>query len=329
MNGEIPIKLTPELKTLMTWVTDTIVPYLVKLVSKDNTLRDLDLSSIMGSPISSPVSAGHSQKIGRNSSIGDLGDSSFISQRGSINVFEDRATFTSTRAAAIATTTSILYTFAEWLSIRVVGDLFVSEHISKLCNVLECSDTTVRKALLPLLFHVAIICLKNEGDSALLKEVLLSMRSVNPSPTEEEIISHYMTAVMSFRDERISKAAISTVVHVTRTTIVEAEEEEDASAIDTSFIDKIGVCLTKVLKGVLSEKRSSLLLAQCLIGEPKTSSVRESLFKELDVHSPKTDALQYLLNKWAAEKSTKDTDALADEDKENTNANLHPGPMPA
>ncbi|KAL7538289.1 hypothetical protein ACHAXR_008448 [Thalassiosira sp. AJA248-18] len=315
MKGEIPMMLTLELKNLATWAADTIVPLMVKLVDKDSRLRDLDLSSIMsvGSPVASPVTHNPSPIV----------DASFFSARGS-NVFEDKAKFTSTRAAAISAMISVLRTFAEFITVRFVGDLFVSDQIAKICKLLESTDNVVRKGLLPELCHIAITSLKNEGDSTLFNEVLVHMKNVDPSPTEEETISFAVTTVrvLNRGDGRMLGAATSAIVSSIRAVVVEAEEE---SEFDMSFLDKVGRCMKTVLDCVLSEKQSVLFLAQCLIDEPKASSVRDCLLKELDLHAPKTDALNKILSQWAAENVSKDKTSSADDDKENNDANqLYP-----
>jgi len=302
MKCDIPMKLSLEAKSLMTWVTDTILPALNRLVRQeadDNPLRDLDLSSILSAA---------SPSLNRNSSsptVGNLGDTSFISARGSLNIFEDKSKFVSTRAAAITSMSSILCTFAEWLSVRFVGDAFAMDQISTWCKLLKCSDSVVRKTLLQLFFHIAITSLKNEGDPALLQEVLSSMKNVDPCLTEIETISYAMASVISLRDARILKAAITTIVDLTRIIVLDVEEEGE-SGIASSLLDKVGSCMRKVIECVLSEKQSSLILAKCLVHETKPSSVRECLLREVELRSPKTDALDKVLLKWEAENITAD-----------------------
>ena len=308
--GDVPMKLTAELKSLIQWVADTILPSLTKLAGKDNTLKGLDISSIMsvGSPVSYSVAGG------RNSSVvGGLGDASFISDRETPHVFEDKDT-ESTRAAAIAATCSVLGTFAEWISLRGVEDLFVSNHISSLSKLLESSDSATRKALLPWILHFVLTSLKN-GDSSLLKDMLLGMKNVHPTLAEKEILSQF---VLSLRVERILKPAISVIVHVARTIVVDTEEDASED-VDLSFLDKVGQCMRQVIECVLRENQSSLVLAQYLINEPKESSVRENLFKELASASPKGE-VNGILRKWAAENSSKEDTAPGNE-KENTDAN--------
>ena len=311
MKGDVPLQLTPELRSLMNWATDTVIPSLVKLADRDNALMHLDVSGIMsvGSPISAPVS------------YGLLDDSSFMDERRSLNFLEDKSKCTSTRAAFICCATSVIRTFAEWMSIRFAGDSFVTERMSEICKLLECSDKTVRIALLPLLFHTSIICLNIDGDAALFERVLLSMRNVDLSQTEEEIISHSTSVVLAQRDERLSKVTMSAIIRVTLAILAKTEENDDASMTESPFNEKVGLFMWNVLEHVLKEKRGSLLLAQCLIDEPKAAAVRGPLFKELDARSPKTDAMDKILRRWAWENSSKDTIRAPHDDKENSNVN--------
>jgi len=284
MKGDVPIKLSPELKSLITWSTDTLSPSLLKLVPQEdneNTLKDLDLSDI--SLISSPISAGPKKKASRASppQLGNIGDSSFMSTE---------AESTNNQVLSVTAISSIIRIFAEWLQLRYTDDSFVSNQFIDLCKLVESSnEKVVRKVLLPLLIHVAGIKLRNDGDATLFKTILMSMRKVDISLTEEKIISQSMPSIISMRDENLLKAAISTVIHVTRKVVVEADSE---SAV---FTDKVGIFMSKVLEIVLMGKKSSLILAQCLLVEPETSAVRECLLKEIEEHATKTPALQKLL----------------------------------
>ena len=320
MKAEVPIKLNPDLKSLLTWVTSTIIPYqLMGNQGQDNRMKDLDLSAI--DPIS-PISAGPKRNVRNASSsnigIGDFGDSSFISDRGSLKILENGTLPTSTRVAAMTAIRSVVCISAEWLQIGGM-DPFVSKQIVEMCKVLGYSDQTVRKALMPLFFHISNICLVNEGHSGLFKAVLMSMRSLDSiCSTEDEIICQSMTTVLALRDERLLKIAMSTVVHVIRTVVVEAEEDDDTSVFDIPFIDKIGLFMRKVLDCVLIGKRSSLILAQYLLEESASSSVRECMLKEIEKSTTNSPALQAILEKWDAEKKLSAKVEATDEDKENT-----------
>ena len=149
--------------------------------------------------------------------------------------------------------------------------------------------------------------------------MLLGMKNVNPTLAEKEILSQFVLSLRG-RGERILKPAISTIVHVARTIVVETEEDASED-VDLSFLDKVGQCMRQVIECVLRENQSSLVLAQCLINEPKESSVRECLFKELSSASPKGDKVNGILQKWAAENSSKEDTAPVGNEKENTDAN--------
>jgi len=282
MKGDVPIKLSPELKSLMTWATDILSPSLLKMnrqEDNENTLKDLDLSDI--SLISSPISAGPKKKAsGTSPQLGNIGDSSFMStETDSIN----------NQVLSVTAISSIIRIFAEWLQLRYTDDSFVSNQFIGLCKLLSSNEKVVRKVMLPLLIHVAGIKLRNDGDATLFKTILMSMRKVDLSLTEEKLISQSMPSILSMRDESLLKAAMSTVIHVTRKVVVEADSE---SAV---FTDKVGIFMSKVLEVVFSGKKSSLILAQCLLVEPETSAVRECLLKEIQEHATKTPALQKLL----------------------------------
>ncbi|KAL3807192.1 hypothetical protein ACHAXA_008904 [Cyclostephanos tholiformis] len=311
MKGDLPVKLTPALKSLLKWVTVTVVPSLVKLVDQDNTLMNLDVSGIMcvGSPISAQDAAGL------------LDDLPFMDEGRYFNVLEDKSKSLSSLVAVICCASSVIRIFAEWLLIRSVGDSFVTEQMTKICKLLECSDKTVRNALLPLIFHTAIICLEIDGDSTLFERILISMKTVDSSQMEEDIVSHYMSVVLAQRDEHLLKAAMSAIARVTHTILLDAEEIEDTSMIKTPFIEKVGAFMGKVIEHVLSEKRSSLLLAQCIFNKNKAGALREWLFEELNERSPKTEALNEILRRWALEISSKDAIHAPHDDKENSNIN--------
>ena len=308
MQGDVPLQLTAELKSLIQWLTFAVAPSLVNLVDQDNTLRNLDVSGIMsvGSPISAPDPAGI------------LDDSPFMDERKCLNVLEDKSKFLSTRAAVICCASSVIRIFSEWLSIRSVGDIFITERMSEMCKLLECLDRTIREALLPLLLHTAVVCLSIDGDASLFEGILISMKTADLSQEEGDIISHSMSVVLAQRDEQHLGAAISAIVRVVRTIVVNANDIDDTCTTEMSFIEKVGVFMGKVLGHILSEKRSSLLLAQFIIDKTKVGAVREFLFEQLNERSPKTDALKELLLRWELENVSKHA---PNEDKENSHIN--------
>jgi Ran GTPase-activating protein (RanGAP) involved in mRNA processing and transport len=65
----------------------------------------------------------------------------------------------------------------------------------------------------------------------------------------------------------------------------------------------------------LNNKRSRLLLAKCLLNEPKVSSIRESLVNEIKDISPMSDALAEIVRELSGENVVV-TDAETEEEIE-------------
>ena len=74
-------------------------------------------------------------------------------------------------------------------------------------------------------------------------------------------------------------------------------EDEDECDMDPPSLDIVGTCMRKVIAIISGEKQSSVILAQYLIDEPKTSSAREYLLNEPKINSPNTEALNKVLRK--------------------------------
>ncbi|KAL9182845.1 hypothetical protein ACHAXT_004124 [Thalassiosira profunda] len=328
--GVVPMKLTPELKGLTEWLANTMVPKLAP--RKDNALGDLDISgiSVLGSPIGAPPPRKMTRASTRASSSvvgGQIGDASFMSTQAS-NVFnnDNDDNEPSSSLAFTRPMKTVLDAVVEWQAVGLaVDEPFLSHRVAQMCEVLEHSDPTVQIEILPALFHIAITSLANGGGPSLLKQVLLGMKNADVSQEEEEILAQSMTFVGSLRDESVLKATVSMIIHVTRTLVVEAEE--DASAFDSPFLDKVGSCMRKVLGGIMGDKKCSLLLAQCLINESKASSVRECLLQEIELQSPQSDALARVLGEWKAEKGKLEDTTIEEADKENADANQIPPEM--
>lgn len=275
MTDNIPVQLNPALRALMIWATDTAFPSLVEPLGQDYTL-DLNLS-----------------RIGSRDSMNTayLGELSFMGEIKFNKKVEKN--FSSTQAAIIiCSASSVIRTLAEWLSIRLVTDSFVMEQMSKLCRLLACADQPVRKALSGVLFHAAIICLKI-GDEALFVRVLHSMKNLDDIVTEEEIAAYTISIVSA------ESCDMTAIIFAIQTIVCQANN--DPSMAIMPFIDKIGKFMWNILLHIFSMKRSSLLLAQCLVNEPKAWAVRDLLFKELDDNSHKSNALDKVLLRWASE----------------------------
>lgn len=133
----------------------------------------------------------------------------------------------------------------------------MSDQIVKWCELLESSDAALRKALLPSLFHLAIMSLVNGGDSTLFKEILSSVKNVDPSESEAEIFSLGMAMVLSLRDKSTLERALSTIVDIIHQIAADTGEEE-SEVIVPVLLDKAGPCLKKSLQLSLVKKKEVL-----------------------------------------------------------------------
>lgn len=109
------------------------------------------------------------------------------------------------------------------------------------------------------------------------------MKDKDPSQVEDEIVSHFISNVSAQR------GAMSAIIRVIHTIVGQAKD--DVPMTKSKLIGKAGTFMWKVLEHVLSEKHSSLLLAQCLIDEPEAGTIRGSLYMELDENSKKSNTL--------------------------------------
>lgn len=293
MKGEVPMRLSPEAKDLLVWVTDNIIPAMIKSatsVEEDNSLSKLDLSAISG--ICSPLACDEPPRRKSNRRSARESDVSFLSSdQVTLNTLQEPSKHTpSISAVSIASTSSVLSTFAEWLSI-CGAESVILVHISKWCEVLGATDNIkTRESLMGSLFHVALRCLRDDRDVTLFKELLLHLKDVDPSTKEKETILDSLSIIFSMRDEQIATQALVTIIYVTRSIIVETADNDDLA-----FLDMVGPGMKEVLLSILNNKRSSLLLAKCLLNEPKVSSIRESLVDEIKAHSPMSDDLFHIV----------------------------------
>eukprot|EP00984_Skeletonema_dohrnii_P010337 scaffold4024_cov123-Skeletonema_dohrnii-CCMP3373.AAC.2 len=298
MRGEVPMRLSQEAKELLSWVTDNIIPSMMKSVEaeEENSLSKLDISAISG--LGSPMACDDPPRRKSNRRSARESDVSFLSSdQATLNTLQEPSMHTSSiSAVSIASASSVLSTFAEWLSI-CGAESFLLIHISKWCEVLGATDNIkTRESLLGSLFHVALRSLKDDRDATVFKELLLHLKGVDPSTKEKEIIIESLSIITSLRDEQIATQALATIIYVTRSIIVQAVDNDNAA-----FLDMVGPGMKKVLLGILNNKRSSLLLAKCLLNEPKVSSIRESLVKEIRANSPMSDALEAIVRELSGE----------------------------
>ena len=313
MRGEVPMRLSPEAKELLAWVTDNIIPSMIKSVAvaeEGNSLSKLDISAISG--IGSPMACDDPPRRKSNRRSARESDVSFLSSdQATLNTLQEPSQYTSSvNAVSIASASSVLSTFAEWLSI-CGAESFLLIHISKWCQVLGATDNIkTRESLLGSLFHVALRCLKDDRDATLFKELLLHLKDVDPSTKEKKIILDSLSIISSLRDDQIATQALATIIYVTRSIIVEAEGNNDVK-----FLDMVGPGMKEVLLSILNNKRSRLLLAKCLLNEPKVSSIRESLVNEIKDISPMSDALAEIVRELSGENVVV-TDAETEEEIE-------------
>ncbi len=298
IKGEVPMRLSQEAKDLLEWVTDNIIPTMVKSVAaeEENSLSKLDISAISG--IGSPMTCDDPPRRKSNRRSARESDVSFLSsEQATLNTFPEASKHSSSnRAVSIASASSVLSTFAEWLSISG-GESLLLIHFSKWCQVLGATDNIkTRESLLGSLFYLALRSLKDDRDTTVFKEILLHLKDVDPGTKEKEIITDSLSIITSLRDEQIATQALATIIYVTRSIIVQTGDNFSAS-----FLDMVGPGMKEVLLSIMNNKRSSLLLAKCLLNEPKVSSIRESLVKEIRANSPTSDELEAVVRELSGE----------------------------
>lgn len=312
---EFPMRLSVEASSLMTWISESIVPSFVKMIDQNDTLRDLDISGISG--IDSPMSnAPPKRKSTRNSSFLPMFprfSETAIPEDDPFNVYQEHTKFT--RTAAICAMKSVLCIITEWIDVRGIVDPSVSNHVTKWCKVLKCSDDTVKKTLLPIFSRLALLCLKNDADSSLSKELLLCLENDGFNSSDEKVIAEFVSTLAFFRDTASIQAFIRVAVQATSSGLQKLELNNDEAESDKPFIDKVGACMKSVLMCVFRESKTSLALAQYLANEAKFLSVRSDLFKELLAHAPKTPAMNKVLSQWKRENAI-----VEDEDAEDESA---------
>ena len=308
------MRLSLEAKELLSWVTNNIIPSMVKSAAteEDNSLSNLDISAIsgFGSPGTSMVSDDPPRrKINRRTARES--DVSFLSSdQGNLSTLPEQSKHASSiSAVSIASASSVLSTFAEWLSI-CGAESFLLIHFSKWCQVLGATDNIkTRESLLGSLFHVALTYLKDDRDSTLLKDLLLHLKDVDPSTKEKEIIVDSLSIISSLRDEQIVTQALATIIYVTRSAVVDKPVED----VDSEFLDQVGPGMKEVLLCILHNRRSSLLFAKCLLNEPKVSSIRDFLVNEIKANSPMSESLAEILRQLTGENVVTDGEAEAEE----------------
>ena len=310
MKGEVPMRLSAEAKELLAWVSEKILPSMMQSAkeAQNNSLSKLDISAISG--IGSPMVSENPPKRKSSRRSTRESDVSFLSSdQASFNTMEESSKFASlVSAVSFASSSSVLSTFVEWLSICGT-DSFLLIHISKWCQVLGATDNIkTRESLMTSLFHVALRCLKDDQDLTVFKELLLYLKDVDPSEKEKKTIADSVAIISSLRDEQTAAKAVTTIIFVTRSIIVESVKDDD-----TEFLDKIGAGMKEVLLSLLNNKRSSLLLAKCLLNEPKVSLLRENLVEVIKAHAPMTTAMMEIIRELCGENIVSEEEAESGE----------------
>ena len=295
MSGELPTTMGTEAVSLITWVSESLVPPLIKLIGQDNTLRDLDISGISGidSPLNSPDSVMPRRKSSRNSSFPrmslGLGDTAEMHERGSLNIYQDQTKFACTVTAAAFAMRSVLLMLSEWISICHPNDKSLTGNLAKWCHLLKRSDKTVRKTLLPVFCRLALLCLKNCEDSLLFDEVLACVEEDDVAAEEEKILSSFITCGFMSLQEESSRVCASSIVRA----ICSSHQKSDLDGSQPNIAPGIKA----VLMALLTDSRGSLMLAQHLIDDANTC-LRSYLFEQIVHHAPQSVELKKILKKW-------------------------------
>jgi hypothetical protein len=285
--------LSDQIKSLITWITDSVAPSLTKLIGQDNTLRELDISGISGldSPMNSPDTM-PSRNGARNSSFG-LTDSS--TGRVSFNVYQD----TRNIKTAVASMRSVLLVIADWLSICRTSHSFITNNLVNWGQVLQCDDT-VRKALLPLFSRIALLCLQIDGDSALFDEILGVVNSAELTEDEVQYFALFICGgLAATQDDSIKSAVtslIKTICSVAQNCFMETDE---SSGNAVSIIEKLSPGIKACFMAMVNDNRCCVILAQHLVQDTSVI-IRNDLLNEISNHAARTGTLNKILKIWDA-----------------------------
>jgi len=302
---DIPLGMPSELHALLDWISDVVVPYLVKLTGQDSTLRDLDLSMISGTgSLCSPLSSGPpKRKMNRDSSPFDprLSNESFISAEASFNFYQEKSVFSSSKATAITAINSVLCTYAEWLSIRLLCDSTLTNKVSKWCQIFKTSDMTVKRTLLPVFLRVSLVIMKYGGNLDLFNEIIQSIKDVDLTFAEEAMLDLFMSSLVSLRDDKL----LCEVIESTYSTVCSIGSRAADYDKDQDLLHAVGPCIRSLFMSLLRDGRSSLLLAQFMTENPNSGSesmysgksVRFHVLRKLKELSPQMPSLTKILAK--------------------------------
>lgn len=288
---EVTIDLSEQIKSLTTWITDSVAPSLTKLIGQDNTLRELDISGISGldSPINSPDTT-PSRNGAQNSSFG-LTESS--TERVSFNVYQD----TRNIKTAVASMRSVLLVIADWLSICRTSHSFITNNLVNWGQVLQC-DGTVRRALLPLFSRIALLCLQIEGDSALFDVMLVLANSAELTEDEVQYFALFICrGLAATQDDSIKSGVtslIKTICSIAQNCFMETEV---SSGNALSITEKLSPGIKACFMAMINDNKCCVILAQHLVQDTSVI-VRNDLLNEISSHAARTGTLNKILKTW-------------------------------
>ncbi|KAL3788032.1 hypothetical protein HJC23_008376 [Cyclotella cryptica] len=316
IGNDFPVTLPAEALDLINWVSESIVPALIKLIGQNNTLRDLDISGISGvdSPMNSPIST-HAprRRSSRYSSFQHMSlrlSDATLPECGSYNVYQEHSKFTCTIAAAVSCIRSVVLIFAEWLSICRVCDTSIMSYPVKWCEVLKSSDENVRKALLPIFSRVALLCLTISGNSAMLDEILAYVQDADLPRAEQRILSSFSCGLVSLQGQEKCEVAIASIVRAICSSFQQFELNGDEPTIPSSILARMTPGIKAILLSLLSDNRGSLILAQHLQDDTIANPLKAKLLEEVATHAPKSAALNKILRQWAMDQTIMDSSAI-------------------
>jgi len=286
---------------IITWVSKSIVPSLTKLIDQGNALRDLDLSGISGidSPMHSPDLTSQ-RKSSRNSSSPrmSLGLTSNAGC-GSFHEYQDQSKFVFAIRAALSSMTSVVLVMADWLFVHHVSLKSIPNTLVNWCQLLRYSEIKAHDSTLLYLFcRIGLLYLR-KGDSALFDAVLTCVEhSQLTTEEEQEFASFTCRGFVSLHNEIHCKLGIASVVKKICTSTQKYNLDENEREMETSILDRVSPGIKALSMALVSDKRTSLILAQH-VSDLSDASVKTDLFNMISTHASKTAAMNAILKKWS------------------------------
>ena len=305
LKQEVSTTLSMEAMSLVSWISETVVPSLNKLTRQDNTLRDLDLSGISStdSPMNSPDEGikridSHISSFPRMS----LGLSDGAAEHGSFNVYQDQLKFLCAVEAAVAVMRSVMLIIISWVSIcrNIQGSLI--DHVVNWCQVLQCRDESVRKSLLPLFCRIALLCLANGSQAILLSEVLTCVDNSELNDIEKQTLASLSRhGIVSINDDAASQAGIASIVQIICSSSQKWDLKGDGTDASMPFLETISPGMKAIIMSLLKDNRGSFMLAQFLSNDTNSVHIKTDLFNEISKHAPRTQAIKKILKDWCGD----------------------------